>query len=362
MRIAQIAPLWESVPPMTYGGIELVVSLLTEALVAQGHEVTLFASGDSKTKAVLEAGTERALRLSQGDAPLDIKVAGVIAAELAMLENAFCRAEKFDVIHNHVGAHTLPLAALTKTPVVTTIHNAHQPPDVRRLFTINSQAHFIAISHQQRRLWPELQFAATIYHGIDLSRFRPDFTNKDDSYLAFLGRMCPEKGPHLAIQLAQETGKQLIMAGKIDDAQRDFFYEHLEPNIDGHQIQFIGEVNLQEKVRLLAGALAMVFPIQWPEPFGLVMAESLACGTPVLAIRNGSVAEIIEDGMTGIIADSIDELIERFSQVHWLSRKTCRQVAERRFCVDRMVKEHIRVYRSLLSGSQEPSESTASVS
>lgn len=348
MRIAQVAPLWEPVPPHTYGGTELVVSLLTEHLVQRGHDVTLFAAGDSATLAHLNPGIERGFREMMSEVEIEHAAENITALELGMLGRAFAQADEFDVIHNHLGALALPFANLVDTPVVSTIHNAGHPRFVRDLFAQYGHLPYISISNYQRKLWPDLSFSATIYHGIELDKFHPRFDVEQDAYLAFLGRMCPAKGAHLAIQMAQAVGRPLVLAGKIDEEERQYFEKDLAPHIDGTRIRFIGEVDHEQKAQLLRNAAATLFPIQWPEPFGLVMVESLACGTPVLALRNGSVPEILEHGISGFIGESAEDLIEDLADLDEVSRHTCRREAAERFSVERMVDDHELLYRRLL--------------
>lgn len=349
MRIAQIAPLWEPVPPRTYGGSELVASLLTEELVRRGHDVVLFATANSKTAAKLEPIIPEGFREAKIDLRCDRHATQVMATELRMLGYAFGQAGRFDVIHNHIGFQALPFAGLVDTPVVTTLHNALEPDAVRRLYDQYAHLPYISISDYQRELWPELFYPATIYHGIDLDEFDARFDTDDDGYIAFLGRMCPEKGPHLAIEIARAVGRKLVMAGKIDEVEREYYETQLEPHIDGDQIRYIGEVNHQQKVTLLRNAIATLFPIQWAEPFGLVLIESMACGTPVLAMRNGSIPEVVDHGISGFIGESVEELIESFAQISQLDRRGCREQVEHRFSVERMVDDHERIYQQLAS-------------
>lgn len=349
MRIAQVAPLWELVPPTTYGGTELVVHLLTEELVKQGHEVTLFAARGSITKARLVECAPLALREMEEKLKLDKTHCTVMGYELAMLQEVFSRADEFDIIHNHVGFQPLPFANFVNTPMVTTLHNALEPESVRKLFYKNAHLPFISISNYQRTLWPALNYADTIYHGIDLQRFNPSFDQENKGYLAFLGRLSPEKGPHHAIRIAKELNMKLIMAGKIDRVDRLFYDREIAQWVDGQQIAYIGELNHSQKVALLRNAVATLCPVQWPEPFGLVMIESMACGTPVFALRDGSIPEVIEQGRSGYVADSVEELIEAVRNYHSYDRHEVRAVAEARFSVQRMVNEHLRLYESLIS-------------
>jgi glycosyltransferase involved in cell wall biosynthesis len=348
MRIAQLAPLWELVPPRTYGGTELVVHLLTEELVKRGHEVTLFAAKGSETTATLEVSCPMALREMEEKFKVDKTHCSVMAYELKMLAEVFQRASEFDVIHNHVGFQPLAFANFVDTPVVTTLHNALEPQPVRELFYKNAHLPYISISDYQQKLWPDLNYAATIYHGINISNFNPDFNENNKDYLAFLGRLSPEKGPHHAIRVAKALGMKLILAGKIDRVDRIFYEKEIEHLVDGEQITYIGEVDHAQKVDLLRNAAATLCPIEWPEPFGLVLIESMACGTPVFALRDGSIPEVIDHGESGYIADSVEELIEAVRHYRRFSRTRVREIAEKRFSVERMVDDHMRLYERLM--------------
>lgn len=336
MRIAQIAPLWEPVPPRTYGGSELVVHLLTEELVRLGHEVTLFASGDSVTQARLISTIPRSLR---GDA-----VQMPFFQELRLLEKVFAQSEQFDVIHNHLGPTALPFASLTSVPVVTTLHNALKYKNLQDFFKNYAHLPYVSISHYQQTLCQKLNYISNVYHGINIKQFTPSLTVGDKKYLAFLGRFSAEKGPHHAIRVAKETGWPLIMAGKVEVMDKDFFKEEIEPQIDGQQIQFIGEVDHLQKVELLRNAAATLFPVTWPEPFGLVLVESLACGTPVLALRDGSIPEILRPGITGFIGESIEDLIEYAGRIGEIDRRVCHYDAAHRFAMERMAQDYLEVY------------------
>lgn len=352
MRIAQVAPLWELVPPKTYGGTELVVHLLTEELVRQGHEVTLFAASGSKTSAKLEVCAPEALREMEEKLKQDKTHCTVMAYELKMLQDVFQRADEFDVIHNHVGFQMLAFADFVNTPVVTTLHNALNPEPVRRLFYRNAHLPYISISDYQRQLWPELNYAATIHHGIDLRKFNPCYEHDGKDYLAFLGRLSPEKGPHHAIRIAKELNMKLILAGKVDRVDQVFYDQELAHHVDGEQIIYIGELNHPQKVALLRHAVATLCPVEWPEPFGLVLIESMACGTPVFALRDGSIPEVIDHGQSGYVAGSVEELIEAVRRYRDFDRRKVRRIAEQRFSVSRMVDDHVRLYEALMSKSR----------
>ncbi len=360
MRIAQIAPLWELVPPAAYGGTELVVSLLTDGLVERGHEVTLFAAGGSTTGARLVECAPAALRAMEEQIKLDKTHCTIMGYESLMLQEVFEQAQRFDIIHNHVGFQVLPYAAMSRVPVVTTLHNALSPEVVRKLYERNRHLPYISISNYQRQLWPELNYAATIYHGIDLRRFRPDYNPTGKDYLAFLGRLSPEKGPDIAIEVARRLGMRLIMAGKIDRVDRRYFDRELAHQVDGRQVCYIGELNHARKVDLLRNAAATLCPVRWPEPFGLVMIESMACGTPVFALRDGSIPEVIDHGFSGYVADSVEELVGATARWQEFDRALVRRTAERRFCKERMTTDHERLYASLLDCRQMPTPLTPS--
>lgn len=338
MRIAQIAPLCERVPPPAYGGTELIVSLLTEELVRRGHEVTLFASGDSQTIAHLEPSCPKALRESD---PAEFSL-----YQRLQLNRVFTQTAEFDLIHSHVGEVVFPYVNLIKTPTIHTVHGII-PSHIEHLWRASSQQNFISISNSQRRGDLQLNYVATVYNGIDTNRYSFHPQPNNPPYLAFLGRMSPEKGPHLAIEIARRTGWHLKMAGKIDPVDREFFESQIKPQIDGKQIEFLGEFNHQEKCPLLGGAVATLFPITWNEPFGLVMAESMAVGTPVIAIAMGSTPEVIEDGKTGFLCHSVDECIAALDRIGEIDRVTCRDRVVAKFSVERMIDDYEAVYRML---------------
>jgi glycosyltransferase involved in cell wall biosynthesis len=324
--------------------------LLTEGLVARGHEVTLFAAAGSKTSARFQPYAPKSLRELEEDVKKDKTHCTVMSTELNMLEDIFQQAEQFDVIHNHMGFQALPFADFVKTPMVTTLHNALIPQPVHDLFMRNAHLPYISISNYQQQLWPSLNYASTIYHGIDLNSFDPCFVNSEPEYLAFLGRLSPEKGPQHAIRVAKALGKKLILAGKIDRVDRVFYERELADQIDGTQISYIGELGHQAKVEFLRNAVACLFPVEWPEPFGLVMIEAMACGTPVFALRDGSVPEVIDHGLSGYVADSVEELIEAVRNYHDFDRRLVRKIAEDRFSLQRMIRDHERVYERLAGG------------
>ncbi|NDJ18695.1 glycosyltransferase family 4 protein [Myxacorys almedinensis] len=341
MRIAQIAPLWESVPPPAYGGIELVVSLLTDELVRRGHDVTLFASGDSHTLALLESVHPHALRL-------DPSVKEHPVYEMLQLGRAYDRAQEFDVIHSHIGCAVLPLAKLVKTPTIHTLHGVFTP-DNEKLFTHARQQPYVSISDTQREPRLNLNYVSTVYNGIDLESHKFYAQPADPPYLAFLGRISPEKGTHLAIEIAKRSGWHLKIAGKVDRVDVDYFEESIRPQIDGVQIEYLGEANHAQKNELMGNAIATLFPITWREPFGLVMVESMAAGTPVIAMRRGAAPELIDHGKTGFLCDRVEDCVAALEQISTLDRAACRSHVNRRFSVKQMVDGYEAVYQQFLS-------------
>jgi glycosyltransferase involved in cell wall biosynthesis len=338
MRIAQIAPLAESVPPKLYGGTERVVAWLVEELIDLGHEVTLFASGDSATRAELVAAWPRALRL--GPPRVDPH-----AAQAALLEAVAAQAEGFDVIHSHIEWLHLPLLSRLGVPFVTTPHGRLDLPGLPAVVDRFPGAPFVSISDNQRLPLPAANWLATVHHGLPPQSLRPSFARGD--YLAFLGRLSAEKGPETAIRIARAADMPLRIAAKVPRADRRYFKERLEPQIDGERIKLTGEVNDETKEAFLAGAAALLFPIDWPEPFGLVMIEAMACGTPVIAWRRGSVPEVIEDGVSGFIVESEAEAVAAIKRIPGLDRRKVRQAFERRFTARRMAEEYVDCYRAL---------------
>lgn len=341
MRIAQVAPLWERVPPPAYGGTELVVSLLTDELVRRGHEVTLFASGDSVTLAKLESVCPRAIRLDP-----TVKEYGVY--EMLELSQVYERATEFDVIHSHVGCAALPFAELVETPTVHTLHGIFTP-DNEKLFTHARRQPFISISNTQREARLGLNYTATVYNGIDVDSYKFYKQPSEPPYLAFLGRISPEKGTHLAIEVAKRSGWHLKMAGKVDVVDRAYFEDQIKPQIDGRQIEYLGEANHAQKNALMGGAVATLFPITWREPFGLVMVESMASGTPVIAMHLGSTPEVIAHGKSGFLCHSVDECVAAIDQAAMLDRQACRDHVVQHFSVHRMVDGYEAVYEKLLA-------------
>jgi glycosyltransferase involved in cell wall biosynthesis len=340
MRIAQVAPLWERVPPPAYGGIELVVGLLTDELVKRGHDVTLFATGDSITLARLESVYPRAIRL-------DPTVKEYNIYEMLQLSRVYEQANQFDIIHSHVGASALPYANLVKTPTIHTLHGVFTP-DNEKLYTHAKHQPYVSISDAQREFRLGLNYTATVYNGIDVDSYK--FHPQPDSppYLAFLGRLSPEKGPHIAIALAKQTGWPLKMAGKIDKVDQEFFETKLKPHIDGQQIQYLGEANHVQKNALMGGAVATLFPITWREPFGLVMVESMASGTPVIAMELGSTPEVIAHGRSGFLCRTMEDCVEAIANIHQIDRRACREHVRTHFSAQRMADGYEEVYRQIL--------------
>jgi glycosyltransferase involved in cell wall biosynthesis len=341
MRIAQIAPLWECVPPPAYGGIELVVSLLTDELVRRGHEVTLFASGDSQTLAKLESIHPRALRLDES-----VKEYGVY--EMLHLSRIYERAGDFDLLHSHMGCAALPYSRLVKTPTVHTLHGIFTP-DNRKLYNYARQQPFVSISDAQREPEIGLNCVATVYNGINVDSFKFFAQPDQPQYLAFLGRMSPEKGPHHAIEIAKRTGIPLKMAGKIDIVDREFYAEEIAPHVDGEFIQFLGEANHVQKNELMGRAIATLFPITWREPFGLVMVEALASGSPLIAMPLGSVPEIVADGQVGFVCNTVDECVAAVGRIDEIDRGACRQYVHDRFSAKSMTTGYEAVYQKILA-------------
>ena len=341
MRIAQVAPLWERVPPPAYGGIELVVGLLTDELVRRGHEVTLFASGDSISLAKLESVHPQALRLDK-----TVKEYGIY--EMLQLGKVYERAAEFDIIHSHMGCAALPYANLVKTPTVHTLHGVFTP-DNEKLYRHAHRQPFVSISDAQREPRLNLNCVATVYNGIAPSRYEFPPHPQDPPYLAFLGRLSPEKGPHLAIAMAKRSGLPLKMAGKVDVVDADYFEQEIKPHIDGKQIEYLGEANHAQKCALMGGAVATLFPITWREPFGLVMTESMALGTPVIAMKLGSTPEVIAHGKTGFLCHSVDECIAAIAPATQLNRSACREHVLNHFSVQRMTDGYEAVYQQILA-------------
>jgi glycosyltransferase involved in cell wall biosynthesis len=339
LRIAQVAPLYESVPPQLYGGTERVVSYLTEELVRQGHEVTLFASGDSVTAARLVPCAPRALRL-------DPRSIDSLAHHVVMLERVFRQAADFDLIHFHIDYLHYPLSRRLHVPQVTTLHGRLDLPDLVPLYREFPEMPVVSISEAQRAPLPWLAWQGTVYHGLPAELH--GCQHEPEGYLAFLGRISREKRPDLAIEIARRTGLPLRMAAKVDRADRAYF-EEVEPLLAQPHVELLGEIGEAEKRDFLGRARALLFPIEWPEPFGLVMIEAMACGTPVIAFRHGSVPEIVDDGETGFICRTVDEAVAAVARLDTISRQRCREVFERRFTAARMARDYVRIYERRLA-------------
>jgi glycosyltransferase involved in cell wall biosynthesis len=343
MKIAQVAPLWEAVPPIGYGGTERVVANLTDELVRRGHDVTLFASGDSRTSAKLVPVVEQAFRLGGTSAE------AASADHLRLLARAFGSAHKFDIIHSHVDYWAFPFSWLVRTPTVHTIHGRLDIPYLQTVYAEFAGVPLVSISHAQRAPLAAVRpsWVATIHHGIPVREV--PFSATPGEYLAFLGRISPEKGPDLAIEIAIRTGIPLRIAAKVDPVDRAYFEADIEPRLRHPLITFLGELSGAETLALLGGARALLFPINWPEPFGLVMIESMACGTPVIARPQGSVPEVVVHGRTGFLGDTTEELVAAVAQIATIDRAECRRHVEHHFTVDRMVNDYESLYRRLLT-------------
>lgn len=342
MRIAQVAPLYESTPPQAYGPTERIVSYLTEALLRQGHEVTLFASGDSQTSAELVAVCPRGLWR-------DRSVRDTLTHHLRQLEAVAQRADDFDVLHFHGDPFHLPLARRLRCRHLTTLHGRLLPADHGPLFREFADAPLVSISDDQRRQLPRANWLGTVYHGLPADAFT--LREEPDDYLLFIGRMMPEKRPDLAIEIARRSGLPLKMAAKIHFGGQGYFDQTVQPLLQQskHFVDYLSEVGGREREQLFAGARALLFPVEWPEPFGMVMIEAMACGTPVIAFGRGAVPEVIEDGVNGIIVDGVDDAVQALQRLQSLSRRRCREIFEQRFTDERMARDYVALYRQLLA-------------
>ena len=346
MKIAQISPLMESVPPRLYGGSERIVSYVTDELVRQGHDVTLFASGDSVSSANLVRCVPMALRL-------DANVKDPIPYYMLMLDRVREMADEFDILHFHIDQFHFPLFRPIAQRTVTTLHGRQDLHDLKPLYVGFSDMPLVSISNSQRKPIANANFAATVYHGLPAQTLKPNYKPSGD-YVAFLGRISPEKRPDRAIRIAQALGLRIKIAAKIDKVDEAYFREHIASLFNLPGVEYIGEIDERSKSEFLGEASALLFPIDWPEPFGLSMIEAMACGTPVLAFRCGSVPEIIDPGVTGLIVDSMDEAIRVMPQVLALDRRGVRQKFEQRFSASRMAKDYVQVYRSLIKQQALP--------
>jgi glycosyltransferase involved in cell wall biosynthesis len=344
MKIAQVAPLYESVPPKYYGGTERVVSYLTEELLKRGHEVTLFASGDSVTKAHLVAPCRRSLRL-------DKHCVDQLAHHVLMLEMVFSEPDRFDIIHFHIDYLHFLLSRRYKVPHLTTLHGRLDIPDLVPLYQEFRDMPVVSISNAQREPLPWLNWLGTVYHGLpeDLYNFR----EKPGDYLAFLGRIAPEKRVDRAIEIAKRIGMPIKIAAKVDKVDKDYFEDVVEPLLRNPLVEYVGEIGEGEKDEFLGNAYALLFPINWPEPFGLVMIEAMACGTPVIAYRRGSVPEVMEEGATGFIVQGLEDAIEAVHRIPTLSRKRCREVFEERFSASRMARDYLTLYQQVIERKEQ---------
>jgi glycosyltransferase involved in cell wall biosynthesis len=340
MRIAQVAPLYESVPPRLYGGTELVVSYLTEELVKQGHDVTLFASGDSLTEAKLVAGSIRSLRL-------DTNCCDPLAHHMFMLEKVsrLHEADPFDVIHFHIDYLHFPISRRDALPSLTTLHGRLDIPDLVPLYHEFREARVVSISDAQRKPLPWLNWAGTVHHGLPHEHYKAN--PEPGKYLAFLGRISPEKGVDEAIQIARQSGMKLKIAAKVDRADREYYESKIKSLIEGPRVEYLGEIGYPEKCDFLGNAAALLVPIQWPEPFGLVMIEAMACGTPIVAYPNGSVPEIVQHGINGFAVKNVQEATQAVGRLSSLNRMQCRRHFERNFTAARMCRDYVTIYEHL---------------
>jgi glycosyltransferase involved in cell wall biosynthesis len=343
LKIAMVAPLYESVPPKLYGGTERIVSFLTEALVKKGHDVTLYASGDSVTSAKLIAICERALRL---DEACEDSLAPHIL-ELQLVQNDI---GKYDIVHYHNDYLHFPLSRLTNVPNVTTLHGRLNIPELKPLYNTFDDIALISISNSQREPIQHARWIKTVYHGLPKDLYKPVLKKQD--YLAFLGRISPEKRVDLAIEIAIRCGMHLKVSAKIDKTD-NAYYKHVKKILNHPLVEFVGEIGEQEKNKFLGDAKALLFPIDWPEPFGLVMIEAMACGTPVIAFKRGSVPEVLTNGRSGFIVNNVDEAVDAVHHLESLAPDECRQNFEEHFTVDRMADNYLDSYIQLINQNME---------
>ena len=339
MRIAQVAPLFESVPPKLYGGTERVVSWLTEELVAMGHDVTLFASADSMTSARLVPGCQRALRLSKDSVDF-------VPHHLSMLEQVYAQKNDFDLVHFHVDYLHFPLTRREELAHVSTLHGRLDIPDLVPLYKAFPEMPVVSISKAQQKPLPWANWQGSVHHGLPADSL--SFCPEPGKYLAFLGRTSPEKGLDDAIRIAKTSGIPLKIAAKIDVADREYFSAVIKPLLEDPLIEFVGEIGYAEKNSFLGNALAFLFPVNWPEPFGIVMIEALACGTPVIAYPYGSVPEVIEDAVTGFLVRDVASAVQALSRIGQIDRVACRQSFDERFTTPRMAREYLCIYERIL--------------
>lgn len=337
MRIALVSPLYESVPPKLYGGTERIVAYLADEFLRLGHDVTLFASGDSETRARLVPCCPKALRLNGAT--------DMLVHHILLLEKVFRSLDDFDVVHFHIDYLHFPLSRRHRFAHVTTLHGRLDLPDLEPMYREFSEIPLVSISNDQRGPLPWAHWVDTVYHGLP-----PDLYSLDESpgdYLAFLGRISPEKRCDRAIEIARRAGATLRIAAKVDPADREYYETVIRPLLRGPGIEYIGEIGEREKQEFLGRARALLFPIDWPEPFGLVMIESMACGTPVIAIRRGSVPEVVDEGESGFVVDSVDEAVEAVSRIGSIPRRRCRETFDRRFTSERMARDYVEIFERL---------------
>jgi glycosyltransferase involved in cell wall biosynthesis len=344
MRIAQVAPLYESVPPKLYGGTERVVSNLTEELVTQGHEVTLFASGDSVTSARLVPQCPNGLRLTENSVD-------PLAPHMAMLEEVFSCKHQFDIIHFHCDYLHFPWTRRERVPTVTTLHGRLDIPELPAIYRAFAEMPVVSISDSQQLPLPWLNWQGTVYHGIASRWYRPE--RKTGDYLAFLGRVSPEKGPVEAIEIARRAGMKLKFAAKVDRADQAYYEAVVRPLLQQPHVDYVGEIGAHEASEFLGGAAALLFPINWPEPFGLVMIEAMACGTPVIAFPHGSVPEVIDDGITGFLARDVNSAVKAIDRLPGIDRRQCYETFLKRFSAKRMAEDYSEIYSRIVGEEPE---------
>ncbi|MDE2514016.1 MAG: glycosyltransferase family 4 protein [Alphaproteobacteria bacterium] len=345
MRIAQIGPLTEAIPPKLYGGTERVVSWLTEELVALGHDVTLFASGDSITKARLEPFWPRALRH-------DPSIRDPFALHATMLEYVRRRALEFDILHFHLDYHPFSLFSRQPTPFVTTLHGRLDLPEHQPVFDIFADIPVVSISDAQRRPLPQARWVRTVHHGMPVNLLTP--RRVQPSYLAFLGRIAPEKAVDRAVKIAHGAGLPLKIAAKVDRVDQEYYQHEIRPLLRAPEVEYIGEIGDEDKSEFLSRAIALLMPINWPEPFGLVMIEAMACGVPVIGFHAGAVPEIVEDGVTGFVVANEEEAVHAIARIPSLSRTRIRQRFKERFSARRMASDYVAIYRNLIDAAETP--------
>jgi glycosyltransferase involved in cell wall biosynthesis len=345
LRIAQVAPLYESVPPKLYGGTERVIAYLAEELVRRGHDVTLFAASDSTVKVPLAVGMPQSLRLSGLDHLAS-------SFHLPMLSQVYDHTDRFDIIHSHLEYWSFPLVRLVSVPSLSTMHGRLDLNELAPIYRHYRDLPVVSISNEQRWPLPEMNWVGTVYHGLPRNLLR--FSSGPGSYLAFLGRISPEKRPDLAIEVARRSGMPLKIAAKVDRVDREYFESMVKPLLSTPGLEFIGEINEHQKEQFLGRAFALLFTVDWPEPFGLVMIEALACGTPVIARPCGSVPEVLRDGVTGLMASSVDDLVGAVAKLRNISRRTCREEFETRFTAEVMAANYERIYYQLIDTRRTP--------